>query len=459
MRQLRAELRELLRLAIPVVLSEIGWMTMTVVDLVMVGGLGARAIGAVGLGNAVFYAPSLFGVGLVLGLDTLVSRAWGSGDHDACHRWLAQGVYIAAVASPLLMLFIWLLMPILAGHGVEAGLARDTRTYLLTLNWSAFPLLIYAAFRRYLQGVGRVRPVSIALISANVINLAGNWAFIYGHLGLPAWGVRGSALSTCFARIYMAAFLIVTAWLYERGRGHGLFHHWPAVQWRRVRALLALGLPAAVQIVLEVGAFGAVAVMASRLGPVALAAHEIALNCAAYTYMVPLGISSATAVAVGQASGAGEEARARRSGWMGLALAAAFMCCTGVVFTFAARPIAHLYTHAEPLVALTITLLAWAAAFQVFDGLQTVATGALRGLGETRMPMLANLLGYWLLGLPLGAFFCFGLGFGVSGLWGGLMLALVVIALVLVARWRRDARQLRMPRSDPPMEMAGNQTA
>jgi len=438
---LREELRALLALAIPVVLSELGWMTMTIVDLIMVGRLGPDAIGAVGLGNAIYYAPSLFGIGLLLGLDTLVSQAWGARRFDDCHRSLAQGIYVAVAFTPLLMLAMLAAERIFTGHGVDPTVAGLTRSYVSILNWGTFPLLVYGGFRRYLQGVGRVRPVTFALISANLINLAGNWIFIYGHCGMPALGVRGSALSTVFARIYMAAVLVYAAWAHEAKRGHALFTHWPGPHLERIRALMKLGLPAASQVVLEVAAFGAATVMASHLTPISLATHEIVLSCAAYTYMVPLGISAAAAVAVGHAIGAGNPARARRAGLLSIALGAGFMAFMAVLLLIVPRPIIHIWTHDPSVVALGAHILAIVAGFQIFDGTQTVCTGALRGLGETRFPMLMNLTGYWILGLPCGALLCFGLKWGLSGLWTGLTVSLILIALLLSARWLRDSRK------------------
>jgi multidrug resistance protein, MATE family len=435
--RLGEELRALLTLAIPVVLSELGWMTMTIVDLVMVGRLGPSAIGAVGLGNAIYYAPSLFGIGLLLGLDTLVSQSWGARRYDDCHRSLAQATYIAAAFTPLLMLSMLVAQRIFTGHGVDPTVAGLSRSYVTLLNWGTFPLLIYGCFRRYLQGVGRVRPVAFALITANLINLAGNWILIYGHFGFPALGVRGSALSTCAARVYMAAVLVYAAWAHENRRGHALFAHWPAPQWTRIRALLALGLPAASQVVLEVAAFGAVTIMASHLGPIPLATHEIVLSCAAYTYMVPLGISAAAAVAVGHAIGAGNPARARRAGTLAIFLGAGFMACMAVLLITVPRPIIGIWTHDPHVLALGAHILAIVAGFQIFDGIQSVSTGALRGLGETRFPMLINFAGYWLFGLPLGALLCFALRHGLSGLWIGLTVALITIALLLCSRWLR----------------------
>ena len=437
-----SEISALLHLAIPVVLSELGWMAQGVIDTIMVGRLGPDAIGAVALGNAVFYTPSLFGIGLLLGLDTAVAQAYGRADHDDCHRWLAQGIYLALAIAPALMLLVFLASFGYARFGIAPEVAHPATAYLRVLVFSLPPLLIYAASRRYLQGVGQVKVITVTYVLANLINWAGNWLLIYGHWGFPALGVRGSALSTVIARFGMALSLMAFAWRYERRRGHPLFHHWALPQWQRIRALLRLGLPAAGQITLEVGAWNTATLAAGWVNPIALATHQIALNYASITYMVPLGISSAAAVGVGHAIGARRNFTARRTGWIALALGTAFMLLAGVVFLIVPRPLIELYTSDPRVLALGPSLLWIAAAFQVFDGIQTICTGALRGLGETRIPMYANFVGYWILGLPLGLFLCFTFHWGIHGLWTGLTLALIVISLTLLLRWSREARRL-----------------
>jgi multidrug resistance protein, MATE family len=429
-------------LALPVVLSELGWMAQGVVDTIMVGRLGPEAIGAVALGNAIYYTPSLFGIGLLLGLDTLVSQAYGRGDHDECHRWLAQGVYLACFFTLPLMVIVAALSYGFTHFGVVASVAGPAGQYLRLLNWGTLPLLLYACTRRYLQGVGQVRVITLTYVLANLLNWGANWALIYGHLGFPAMGVRGSAISTCIARASMAASLLLFAWRYERQRGHPLFRHWARPQIERLRQLLHLGAPAAGQIVLEVGAWNLATLSAGYLDPVALATHSIALNYASVTYMVPLGVSAAAAVSVGQAIGAGDPARARRAGWLALAIGVGFMLCAAAVFLVAPGPLIRLYTQDPRVLAVGPALLGLAAIFQIFDGIQTVSTGALRGLGETRVPMFANLVGYWVLGLPLGFVLCFLFKWGIYGTWIGLTLALIIIAGTLLARWRRDSAQL-----------------
>jgi multidrug resistance protein, MATE family len=436
----RTELGALLLLAIPVVLSELGWMAMSVVDTIMVGRLSPAAIGAVGISSAIFYTPTLFGIGLLLGLDTLVAQAFGRGDFDDCHRALAQGVYLAIAYTPIAMLIVGFaphLFPLL--HITEA-VRVPANQYLTLLNLSALPLLIYVAFRRYLQGVGKVRPVTFALISANLVNWFGNWVLIYGKFGLPAMGVRGSALSTCVARVYMAGVLVWWAWKHERDRGHPLFAHWPGLRPAQFRRLLQLGWPAASQLLFEVGAFSLATLLAGRLSPDILAAHQIVLNSASVTYMVPLGFSAASAISVGHAIGAGDRALARRSGSMAIALGAVFMALAATAFLTIPRLLLHVYTYDPQTVAVGVRLLAVAAIFQVFDGIQGIGTGALRGLGKTRGPMVVNLVAYGVIGLPLGYVLCFLTPLGIYGLWGGLTLALIFAAGMVLSQWLKQSR-------------------
>ncbi len=429
-------------LAVPVVLSELGWMAQGVVDTIMVGRLGPAAIGAVALGNAVCYTPALFGIGLLLGLDTMVAQAYGRKDYDGCHRWLAQGVYLAMLITPLVMAVVWLASFGYGRIGIGAEVAVSAGSYLRILNWGTLPLLIYGGTRRYLQGVGQVRVVTVTFVGANLLNWLGNWVLIYGRWGAPRMGVDGSALSTVISRIFMALALVGFAWRYERKRGHPLFRHWAGPSADKLMDLVRLGAPAAGQILLEVGAWNLATLAAGRLTPVALATHQIGLQYASVTYMVPLGVSAAAAVSVGHAVGAGDPARARRAGWLALALGTGFMLLAAVVFLVAPGPLIALYTTDARVMAVGPGLLLLAAAFQIFDGIQTVSTGALRGLGETRAPMVANLVGYWVLGLPLGLGLCFALKWGLYGLWIGLTLSLIVIASTLLLRWSRESARL-----------------
>ena len=444
-------LKPTIRLAWPVIMAELGWMFMGVADTIMVGWLAPEAIGAVGLGGIVFFTVAVFGMGLLLGLDTFVSQAYGAGDLHECHRWLRAGVHLACLATmPVMILAFGLVaaMPVFHWHPMVQML---TAPYLSTLAWGSLPLLLYASFRRYLQALGLVRPVMITLLAANGVNALFNWLLIFGHFGFPALGVNGSAWATVIARVFMASCLLAVIIRHERIHRLGLSDvSFLRVEWDRVWRLLKLGAPAATQITAEVGVFGAVAALAGRIDPVSLAAHQVALNIASVTFMVPLGLASAGAVRVGHAVGRKDSTAAAAAGWAAIAIGAAFMAVAAIAFLVAPVTLASLFTRDAAVVATSIALLRVAAAFQLFDGIQAVTTGVLRGLGDTRTAMLANLVGHWAIGLPVAAFMAFGLGWGVIGLWAGLSISLTIVGVILIGVWRRRLIELSTRLERPP---------
>jgi MATE family multidrug resistance protein len=286
----------------------------------------------------------------------------------------------------------------------------------------------------------------VALVSANLINAAANWVLVYGHLGMPALGVEGSAWATSIARLYMSLFLLATIrWVHGHDPAHPPVPF--AVDWARMRRLIALGFPAASQVTLEVGVFAAATMLAGRLDPIASAANQVALNVASLAFMVPLGLSSAAAVRVGHAVGAGDARRAVRAGWSALAVGGVGMLAIAAVLFAWPEPMVRSFTSDARVIDIGVGLLVIAAAFQLFDGTQAVATGVLRGLGETRTPMIVNVIGHWVFGLPIGYALCFRFGWGVSGLWIGLSLGLVIVAVTLTAAWVGWARELEGQRS------------
>jgi multidrug resistance protein, MATE family len=433
----REELLQMIRLAAPLVLAELGWMAMGVVDTMFVGRVGAEAIGAIGLGTMVFYGIAICAAGLLLGLDTLVAQTFGAGNRPDCHRSLVSGIWLAGLMIPLVMGMIWALEGILPHLGVDPEVLRATQPYLHALIWSAPPLLIYFALRRYLQALHMARPIMITLLSANLVNLAGNWILVLGHLGAPRLGAEGSGWATCLSRVYMAAALAYVLWKLDP--------EIVRISWRpdlvRMWTLVKLGAPAAGQMALEIGVFATVTVLVSRLNATALAGHQIALTTVSTTFMMPLGISSAAAVRVGFALGREDRLTAARAGWMALGLGAAVMSVAAIVLLAAPEWIARLFTPESAVIAAAATILRVAAFFQLFDGLQIVVTGSLRGAGDTRTPMVCHLVGYWIIGLPLGAILCFGRGLGAPGLWMGLSAGLIAIGIVLAAFWWRTAQR------------------
>src|SRR5258708_6375472 len=428
-----------LRLALPLIFAEVGWMSMGVVDTLMVGRLpnSAVAIGATGLGQSLYHVVAIFGGGLLLGMDTFVARALGREDLNDAGNTLLSGLLLAFLLAPLLMIGVSFWPALMRYFGISVELIGPMRPFLLALNWGTLPLLAYFALRRYLQAVNVALPIMFALISANIVNAVGDWALIYGHLGFRAEGVVGSGWSTCFARIYMVVVLTITLLWVESKRGLPNWAGTVRIDLGRMLALLKLGAPAAGQILLEIGAFAAATAICARLGPVPLSGHEIALNCAALTFMVPLGISSAAAVRVGQQLGRSDPEGARRAGWSAIMLGAGFMSCAGLVFVSVPNAIARAFSPDPTVVRVGATLLLVAAAFQLFDGLQVVTTGALRGAGDTKTPMFANFVAYWIIGLPLGYFLCFRLRWGALGVWIGLCIGLMIIGSGLVIAWQR----------------------
>jgi multidrug resistance protein, MATE family len=432
----------MLTLATPVVMAELGWVTMGIVDTIMVGGLGPDAIGAVGLSSMLFIAVGVFAMGLLLGLDPLVAQAYGARRLDECHRWLVDGVWLGLLVAPPMLAVLFGIGASLPHWGLPPEVLLLCRPYLAILTWSLPPLLLYVAFRRYLQAMNLVGPVMFALLAANIVNAFANWVLVYGHLGVPAMGVPGSAVATLASRILMAAWLLIVIVRHEAHVTPRLRDTPMGLDLSRVRQLFALGFPAAGQTVFEVGVFAAATALAGRVSATALAAHQIALNLAAFTFMVPFGLSSAAAVRVGQALGRGDPRGAATAGWTAIAIGLTFMSAAAIVFLLIPRLLIRTFTTDGAVIEVGVSLLFVAAVFQLFDGLQGVTTGALRGLSNTHTAMLWNLAGHWLVGLPLGYLLCFGWGLGVVGLWWGLSTGLIICGLGLLRVWIKEGTRL-----------------
>ena len=370
-------------------------------------------------------------------MDTLVSQSYGANDPADCRRTLVSGIWLGIGLTLPLALLILAVIPLMRAAGAIPVVMAQCTPYMKALIWGIPPLLLFSAARRYLQAVDIVKPVTFALVSASLTNFLGNWVLMYGHWGFRAMGLAGSGWSTTFSRVYMAAVMLGAVLWHERKSGNLLFH----LSWRpdpgRLRRLVSLGLPAAGQITFEGAVFGVVTVMAARLDAVSLAAHGIAVQVIATTYMVPLGIASAAAVRVGQAVGRRDPKGAAAAGWAALLIGSLFMGAAGVALWVVPGWIVRIFIRDAAVVSMGVVLLRIAAFFELFDGIQTVATGALRGLGDTRSPMLAHLVFYWLVGMPVTYLLCFRYGWGAPGIWIGLSAALILIGGTLLAVWRR----------------------
>lgn len=431
----------MLRLALPVVLTYLGLMLMGIVDVIVVGQVSANAIGAVGVGTSLFTWFMIFGIGLLAGLDYLVAFAQGADRPEDGHRAMVQSLIATTLLSIPLTAALYALSTSLDRIGIHPDVQPAARSYLQIIAPSLWPVLVFSACRQYLTAMSVTWPALAVLFVANVLNAALNYAFALGHWGAPALGADGSAIATLLSRVAMMLALLGYLWAWDRSR-EGFFGRIPFRYERAVmREFLRLGFPSALHMTFEVGVFALSTTLAARLAPTALAAHQIVLNIASMTFMVPLGVSSATAVLVGQAFGAGRAYEAVRTGWKGFALGVGFMACSGLMLTLGREPILSLFTTDPSVRELAGKILFIAALFQLSDGAQVVGAGALRGLGDTRSPAIGNLCGHWLVGLPLGLYLCFSAGWGLSGLWTGLSVGLTCVAVALTLVWRMRIRQ------------------
>ncbi|MBX6365922.1 MAG: MATE family efflux transporter, partial [Gemmatimonadetes bacterium] len=438
----RADLRATVRLALPIVAVQVGLQAMGVVDTMMVGRLSARALAAVALGNLYFMAPANFGQGLLMALDPVVAQAVGARDDVAITRALQRGAILALLATVLVSLLLLPVRPMLVLLHQPAEVVPDAAAYVLVSLAGALPFFGFVLLRQTLQAMHRTRAIVWAIVAANLANAGLNWVLIFGHLGAPAMGPAGAAWASAAARWLM--FLLLLLLGREALRGHMLPLRRDALARAALGRMVRLGMPIGATMVLEYAAFAAVALLMGLLGTAAMAAHQVAISLASLTFMVPLGVAGAGAVLVGHAVGRGDPDGARRAAAAALVCGAAFMLFSALLFRAAPGLLARLYTDQPVVLAAAAALIPIAGVFQVFDGLQVVGVGVLRGVADTRAPLVVNLLGFWLVGMPVSIYFGFRTPAGPRGLWWGLVAGLAAVAFFLLVRIRhRLGRELR----------------
>jgi MATE family multidrug resistance protein len=436
------DIRGVVALAIPVVAVQVGMMAMGVVDTIMVGHYSAADLAAVALGNLYFFSAVVFPMGVLMALDPVVSQAVGAGDHPAVGRALQRGGILALVLGVPAALALLPGEPLLRVLRQPVDGVPVAGGYALAALPGVFPFLAFIVFRQTLQAMGRVAPIVFTIVLANLANLLFNWVLIFGRWGFPALGAVGSGWASSLSRWLMLAGLLAFSWPLLKGYLRPVRRE--VLLLRPLARMVRLGSPIGIQFGLEYGAFGATGLLMGWLGTVAMAGHQVALNLASLTFMVPLGISQATAVLVGQGVGREDPPGARRAAGAGLLLGLVFMTVTAMIFLFSPSLLARIYTGEAAVLALAVALIPLAGVFQVFDGLQVVASGVLRGIGDTRSPMLLNLLGFWCIGMPVGLWLGFGTPMGPRGLWWGLVLGLAAVSLLLLVRVRvRMGQELR----------------
>ncbi|HUF30669.1 MAG TPA: MATE family efflux transporter [Gemmatimonadaceae bacterium] len=433
-RTLRGEARALATLAVPVVVVQVGMMMMGVVDTMMIGRVSATALAAVALGHLYFFIIASFGMGTLMALDPIVSQAVGAKDDLAITRGLQRGLVLALGLTIPMSIVLWLAEPALTLLRQPPTVIPIAAGYVRASILGMLPFLAFTVLRQSLQAMKRMAPIVWTIVLANLANVLLNWMLVYGRLGAPELGAVGTGWASSISRLLMAVILLAFAW--RSLRPHIAPLRRDALHTAPLTRMLRVGTPIGAQFMLEGGIFGLVAILMGVLGPIQVAAHHVALNMAALTFMVPLGISAAASVLVGHAVGRVDPEDARGASRAAIVLGGGFMASMAVVMLTMPELLARAYTTDTAVIALAAALIPIAGVFQIFDGLQVVSIGILRGVGDTRTPLIVNLLGFWLIGLPVSLFLAFRMGYGPVGLWWGLVVGLAAVAIALLARVR-----------------------
>ena len=436
---LRVELRDTLVLAGPIVLNQVGHMSMGMVDTLVSGRISTTALGGLGLAANFFWTFTSVCIGCLLALDTYFSQATGARDEAALSRYLGQAFWSACLVIVVSGVCIVVGCQLYLAFSPAGELRTAFGTYVNTISWCLPSLFFHFVLQRYWQARKRVFPFTVIILSANVLNLVACVGFGLGHWGFPRLGVKGIALSTVISRYAMLIAAVGFTWHQLGPRALRMPRLDLAVQ----REIFRLGLPAAGHTALEIGAFTLVTfVVALALGAAPLAAHHACLMMAAFTFMFPLGFGSAAAVRVGTFIGAGQPRHARVAGWLCIGIAIVVMGCFAVGYLAFPRFLLRCFTSDPAVIDVGVKILVLVALFQIADGTQVSTTGALRGLGNTRAAMIANFIGHYPIGLLLGLLLCFVFRFGIVGLWTGLAAGLVSVALMLVRAWVSQTKNL-----------------
>ncbi len=438
-----SELRLTTRLGAPLAIGELGWMSTYIVDAIMVGRMphSALAISASSLGNSLFYAILFAGVGLLFGLDTLVSQAFGRGDAEDGLFSLVQSLFVVAVCTPVVMGLATLAPHALTLIHVDPNLIAVTEHYMAALRWSAAPLLLYMAVRHYLQAIDRPGWVMVSLLTANLVNWLFDWLFIFGHWGFRAHGIAGSGWATSVVRLYMLGLLLVSLAISLRKTPIKLRPD----AWRpdlgRIRELYRIGWPIGLQYFGDLSLASFSTVLTSTLGITMLAANQVLIDLNAFCVMIPNGIQAASAVRTGQGAGRDDGAQVRRAGLARAAISGGAMLLASILFISAPRFWASIYTNDPGVVAAAPPQLLKCGSYPRLDRLQGVLQGALRGMGETRLPFYASTACTWLIGVPVSALLVFHYHMQLIGNWLGAVVMTFALFAIVVPAWYRRVRR------------------
>lgn len=436
----RTETRQLLHVAWPVILGQLGHVTVGVADSAMIGQTGTLPLAAAAFANSLFVIPLVFGIGVAYGITPLVANADGQGDRDRVGRLLSQGLLINSLLSIALMAVLWLIKPLAVHMGQDPEVITLALPYLGLLILGLFPLMLFLSLKQFAEGLSDTRPAMLISLGANVVNVVLNYVMIYGYWGFPAMGLMGAGYATLISRVLMALSMYLYMALHRRFEIYRTELLPRRFEIERIRRILALGIPSGLQYIFEVGAFATAAVFIGQLGALPLAAHQIAISLASISYMAASGIGAAATVRIGNAQGRKDAEGIRRVGLVALFLVCIIMTLAGLTFALGNRFFPALYNSDPEVILLSAQLLIIAVFFQLSDGIQVVGLGLLRGLTDVRLPTFITFFSYWIIALPLS--YVWGLHFagGVGAIWISLAIGLTLSAALLLYRFHRLSR-------------------
>ena len=434
-----------LRLGWPLVVSQVAQMAITTTDVVMMGWLGPRELGAGALGGNVYVPLLMIGIGLGVAVSALVSQVRGANPHAVrdVRRSARQGFWATTAVSLPALAILWNTSDVLVALGQDPSQAEMAGEYMRAMMWGFLPAIWFITLRAFLSSMERTGAVLVVTLLAIVLNAASNWVFMFGHLGAPRLELVGAGISSTLANSFMFLALLGYCYADRRLRRYHIAGRFWRPDWARLTDVFRIGAPISMTLLFEVGAFNASVFIAGTLGEETLAAHAIALQIASATFMVPLGLSQATTVRVGLSAGRGDAGAVTRAGWTSIALVTAFMGLTAAFMIGAPQVFVRAFIDpvaAPQVAALAASFLMVAGVFQIVDGIQVAAAACLRGLKDTRVAMVMAGFGYWVIGLPLGVALAFGAGLGGVGIWIGLAGGLATVAGLLVWRWIQRER-------------------
>ncbi|MCX6170803.1 MAG: MATE family efflux transporter [Ignavibacteriales bacterium] len=437
---LRTHIKETIKLALPISVGQLGHVMLGVVDSVMVGKVGSASLAAASLVNGIFFLILVIGIGLSMAATPLIAMAKGAGKLDDCGKILNHSLVVNSVFSILLITGTFGFSFLIPYLNQPREVVKEAVPYLQVLSISVIPFILFQTYRQFLEGLSIPNPPMYIAIFANLFNAFFNWIFIYGKFGFPPWGLFGAGVATTLTRWTMAAVLFYFVLNYNRVQIYKPQIKIKALDFSLIKKLISIGLPSGFQYFLEVAAFSFAAIMIGWLGKAQLAAHQIAINLASITYMIILGISSAGTIRVGEAAGKKDITQVRRAGFSTLGLASSLMFCFGVSFILLRNFLPTLYIKEIEVIAVASKLLIIAALFQIFDGLQATGIGVLRGLTDTKIPMLISFAAYWMIGIPIAIILGFYYKLGAVGIWIGLLIGLASVGITMLFRFNSKSK-------------------